>query len=150
MRRVDLLTGFVLVAFAALYFERTFHITIGLASDRLGPTFFPRLLAALLALCGLGLLFRAAAGRSDSPRPAPMRLGLFVAIITLALGYLVALPVIGFVVLTPLLLGAVMALLGLRNWWALAGTSIGITLLLLLVFVEMLRVPLPMGLFGER
>jgi hypothetical protein len=49
VRRADLFIGLGLLAFAGAYYWASFDIAMGFASDRLGPTFFPRLLAAALA-----------------------------------------------------------------------------------------------------
>lgn len=143
MRRGDLLIGLGLLVFAAIYFQQSFAITRGFASDRLGPAFFPRMLALALALMAVVLLVRAISGRSDPAPPPPMRIGVFIAVLALTAAYAFLLPHVGFLYATPVLLGAVIWVFGMRKWPGLIGTSLGITLVLYAVFGRMLRVLLP-------
>ena len=149
MRRADLLGGMGLLLFAAFYFERSFAISTGLASDRLGPTLFPRVLAVVLALLAAVLIGRSLAGRSDpTPLPKIRATRLFV-ILALTVVWALLLPPVGFLFVTPLLLGTVMWTMGLRHWRGLIGLSLGMTLVLYLVFVRALNVLLPMGPLGS-
>lgn len=148
MRRADLVGGTGLLLFAVLYFERSFAVHTGLASDRLGPTFFPRVLATILALLAAVLIVRALSGRSDPTPLPPVRAARLFAVVALTLVWALLLPRAGFLIATPPLLGAVMWTLGLRHWRGLIGVSLGMTLVLYLMFVRALRVLLPMGPFG--
>ena len=150
MRRADGVIGLGLLAFAALYFQQSFSINTGFASDLLGPTFFPRLLAAALALLALMLVARAAWNRSDRAPPPAARVGVFIGVVGLTAAYALFLPVVGFLLATPVLVGAVIALMGLREWRPLLGTAIAVTVVLYLVFVRFLHVLLPPGLLGGR
>lgn len=143
MRRADLLIGLGLMVVAAVYFQQSFAITRGFASDRLGPAFFPRLLAVVLAILALVLVMRALSGRSDPTPPPAMRLGVFLGTLVLMVVYSLVLPRVGFLLATPLLLGAVIWLLGLRRWSTMAATAIGVTGVLYIVFARMLKVLLP-------
>lgn len=143
MRRADLLIGFGLLVVAAVYFQQSFAITRGFASDRLGPAFFPRLLAGVLAVLAVMLIMRALSGRSDPTPPPAMRLGVFLGTLALMIVYALALPRAGFLVATPVLLAAVIWLLGLRRWSTVAGTAVGVTATLYIVFARMLKVLLP-------
>jgi len=145
MRRADLAIGLGLLVFAAVYFDQSFNIVRGFASDRLGPAFFPRMLAVALAVLAVALLVRAGSGRSD-PTPLPaMRPMLFFVTLALLVAYGLALPSLGFVITTPLLLAAVIRLLGQREWAGVIGTALGATIALYAVFGRMLHVLLPMG-----
>ncbi len=145
MRRADLVVGVGLLAFAGFYFQQSFSILRGFASDRLGPAFFPRLLALVLAAMALALIVRALSGRSDrSPLPA-VRMTLLFWTLGLLAAYALLMPKVGFLVATPLLLGAVIWLLGLRQWATLAASAVGLTLVLYTVFGRALHVLLPMG-----
>lgn len=149
MRRADFWTGLALLAFAGFYYQQSLFITVGLAADRLGPTFFPRLLAVTLALAALALLLRAARGRSD-PEPLPAaRLGLFLWAVGLTAGYALLLARAGYLIATPAYLAAVVWLLGFRNPAGVAATALGITAGLYLVFVRALHVLVPMGPLGR-
>ena len=148
MRRADLWGGIGLLLFAAFYFERSFAISTGLASDRLGPTFFPRCLAVGLSLLAVVLLVRALSGRSDSAPLSKIRVARLAAILALTVGWALLLPKMGFLLVTPLLMASVMCTMGIRSWWRLLGVSLTMTFVLYLVFVKALNVLLPMGPLG--
>jgi putative tricarboxylic transport membrane protein len=148
MRRADLLGGIGLLLFAAFYFERSFAISTGLASDRLGPTFFPRILASVLALLAAVLIVRALSDRSDRAPLSAVRAARLFGVLALTAIWALLLPRAGFLLVTPLLLGSVMWTMGLRRWRGLIGVSLGMTLVLYLVFVRALKVLLPMGPLG--
>jgi len=150
MRRADLLIGLGLLVFAALYFRESFHIVRGFASDRLGPAFFPRLLAGALATLAIDLVARAVSGRSDPAPPPPVRAATLAGVIGVTALYVLVLPRVGFLLGTPPLLGAVIWLMGLRDWRGLLGTAVGATLVLYFVFGRFLHVLLPPGLLGGR
>jgi len=150
MRRADAVIGLGLLVFAALYFQQSFAINRGFASDLLGPTFFPRLLAAVLALLALALVARAAGNRSERAPLPPARVGVFLGVVILTAAYALLLPWAGFLLATPVLVGVVIALMGLREWRPLLGTAIGVTVVLYLVFARFLHVLLPPGLLGCR
>jgi len=145
MRRADFYIGLGLLAFALVYYQQSFSIVRGFASDRLGPAFFPRMLALALAALSLALIGRALAGRSDPSRPPEMRLGVFAAVMGLLVVYAAVMPVVGFLIATPVLLAAVIRLLGLRQWAAVLGTAVGVTAVLYVVFGRALHVLLPLG-----
>jgi len=145
MRRADFYIGLGLLAVALVYFQQSFTILRGFASDRLGPAFFPRTLALTLAALAVTLIVRAAAGRSDPSRPPEIRVGVFAAVVGLLVVYAFVLPAAGFLLATPVLLGAVIWLLGLRRWGTLLGTAVGATAVLYFAFGRALHVLLPMG-----
>ncbi|MDR7529043.1 MAG: tripartite tricarboxylate transporter TctB family protein [Armatimonadota bacterium] len=152
MRRADLLTGLGLFIVAIIYFHQSLGIVRGFASDRLGPAFFPRLLAGSLAALAVVLMVRAGRGRSDpSPLP-PTRGRLLGAVLGLLVAYALVLPRVGFLLATPVLLAALLGLLGRasspgqRLGWAGAGVAaVAMTLALYVVFGRALHVLLPQG-----
>jgi putative tricarboxylic transport membrane protein len=150
VRRADLFIGLGLLAFAGAYYRASFDIAMGFASDRLGPTFFPRLLAAALAACALGLVARAARDRSDPGPLPPVRTGTLVLVVGLTVGYGLALRPLGYPVATALFLAAVIRALGHRDLRTLAGVAVGVTAVLYLVFARALHVLVPMGPLGGR
>ncbi len=149
MRRADLLIGIALLVFAVLYYRESFEITVGFAADRLGPRFFPRLLAVALGLCGLGLIRRSLTGRSDAEPLPPVRVGQFVLTLGITLAYAILLPSLGYPIATVLYVGALIWLLGYRNLVGLAATSAGVTAVLYIVFARALHVLVPMGPLGR-
>jgi putative tricarboxylic transport membrane protein len=147
LRRADFFIGLGLLGFALVYYQQSFSIIRGFASDRLGPAFFPRMLAFALAALSLVLIARALAGRSDPSRPPEMRVGVFAAVIALLLVYAAVMPFVGFLLATPVLLATVIWLLGLRHWATTLGTALGVTAVLYVVFGRTLHVLLPLGPF---
>lgn len=145
MRRADFFIGVGLLGLALVYYQQSFGIVRGFASDRLGPAFFPRMLALVLAALALMLIVRAAAGRSDPSRPPAIRSGIFAAVVALLVLYAILMPVAGFLLATPILLAAVIRLLGLRAWTTAVGTALGVTAVLYVVFGRALHVLLPHG-----
>lgn len=145
MKRADLAIGLGLLVLSAVYFQQSFGIIRGFASDRLGPAFFPRMLALTLAALALTLIVRAVSGRSDPSRPPAVRLGVFAGLVAVLVIYAFLLPRIGFVLATPVLVAGAIWLLGLRQWGYLVGTAVGVTAVLYLVFARTLHVLLPMG-----
>jgi len=74
-----------------------------------------------------------------------VRLRVFAGLLVLLVAYTLLLPRAGFLLTTPVLLGAVIWLLGLRSWASLVGTALGVTAVLYVFFGRFLHVLLPMG-----
>jgi putative tricarboxylic transport membrane protein len=156
--RADRVIGLLLLALAAGYYWLSGDIETGLASDRLGPRFVPRALAVLLAATSALLVLRtlvgrragrAAAGAPAAGAPEDEKLGRLWATLALTAAYLVAMPRVGFLLLTPAYLAAFTLLFGYRRVVPLLGTAVGTTVVLHLVFARALGVRLPTGLLGE-
>jgi putative tricarboxylic transport membrane protein len=149
MALVDRLTGLLLVVLAAAYYRLAGEIEVGLASDLLGPQYFPRLLAVALAIAGAWLFVRSflpGAGLSQPARAESERLANLWITLGLTVVYLLLLQRVGFLVLTPLLLGAFTWVLGYRRWLPLAATAVAVSVMLWVVFARLLGVRLPPGL----
>jgi len=149
VRRADVVAATVLLAVAALYYQQSFFVVRGFATDRLGPTFVPRLLAGALAVLALTLLARALGGRSDPTPPPAARIEVLLTILALLVGYAVVMPKLGFLLATPGFLAAVLAALGIREPLAVVGAAVGMTAILYLAFGRLLGVLLPTSPFGR-
>jgi putative tricarboxylic transport membrane protein len=149
VRRADLVAALLLLAVAAVYYQQSFLIVRGLAGDRLGPAFFPRLLAGGLALLSLALLARALGGRSDPAPPPAARTGLLAATLVLLVVYALVVPRVGFLVATPVFLAMVLVALGVREALSVAAVAAGLTAALYVVFGRLLGVLLPAGFLGR-
>jgi hypothetical protein len=116
-----------------------------LETSTLGPDFFPKLVGGCLAAFSIGILVLAVKGGGDeSPPTAPSRN--FLIMIVLLGGYLVFLPLIGFLFATPAYLAATGLLLAedVTRWWKkVCFSSIVTTGALYYLFGTMLNVPLP-------
>jgi hypothetical protein len=125
-----------------------------------GPTTFPWLLGVVFGLAGLWLLLAprrraaepdASGAPQDDPEPFWKSLAErweFFAIWAVILGYLFAMPQLGFPATTALLLGAFFWLLGERRWWVVVVLALLATGLIYACFGLGLHVRLPLGILG--
>jgi putative tricarboxylic transport membrane protein len=151
MRLNDAVIGALLLAFAIATFAyaRTLPAIPG---QDYGAAVFPMLVAVGLGGCGVLLLgsglrkWHGAVAWSDWARShhAWMKL---VTVFALVLAYILAAQSIGFVPMSILLLLILFMLMGVR-WWVAVPTAVTATLLIQQTFANLLRVPLPLGLFG--
>lgn len=115
--------------------------------QQFGSAFFPRIIGVVAMLAGLVQIFTANGGPAVTI-PAELRgRGVFVAaavLIGIVLWILLA-PLLGFLLITPLLIFTLAMIMGGRALPALA-VSIGVTVLFYLIFSSLLRVPLPRGM----
>lgn len=153
--RHDLVAGLLAAALgtAVVLYVRTFPELPGGAP---GPALFPGIVGALLVLFGLVLAVRAmlVRGRDAGPpdQPATMRStgrGRVQALAVLGFvgAYLLLAEVLGFVLTMGVLLILLTWLLGARLWVA-AAAAVVTTGVILVLFREVLLVPLPSGLLG--
>jgi hypothetical protein len=154
--------GLIWILIACVAFALTYQFNEPLPQYRYGASGWPRTLIIAMAVFavinllwgfflsgGKGVVGTGEAELSDAPPTRSTtrasvnikRLGAFV----IPLLYLFLIPRAGFFVVTPLFLAGYMALLGERRWVHLLGTTLLIYILSLIVFTELLYVPLPVG-----
>ncbi|WP_368346307.1 tripartite tricarboxylate transporter TctB family protein [Pelagovum sp. HNIBRBA483] len=113
---------------------------------------YPRLLAGLLLfLVFLQVIsdFRLSGpvpGAEEPAEPGQDRLTVFAALTLVA--YIILLPIMGFLLTTPVFVLAFLLLLGDRNWRTLSFVPMATTAGCFVVFQMMFNVNLPRGLFG--
>jgi len=66
-------------------------------------------------------------------------------IIILSFVYTALLPIIGYSLLSPIFLGVLILVLGVRRWWLIIAVAITMPLLMQLFFFQMFQVILPEG-----
>ncbi|MEY3612987.1 MAG: hypothetical protein RJB14_2709 [Pseudomonadota bacterium] len=123
-----------------------------------GPQAFPIVLGCALLLLGLSITVSdfarkgdAAPGQNkasadDKAAPAGHELRIVLGTFGLLMLYAFLMEKLGFLVSTPLVLAlTLVGLLRIRRWAFVAKMSVGTTLVCWLVFVVLLRVPLPRG-----
>jgi hypothetical protein len=155
----DTLAGLGLLAIAIAYWLAAGAIPHSVLSGQVAASALPKLLAGILA--GLGLLLtaqgllrtRRVSGRGAGALAAPSRdwwphlraLGMLM----IAAGYILFVPYLGYI-LSIALLGAAVALYNgaERSWRVLAISAIG-ALLFYVLFVHLLKVPLPPGVWPD-
>jgi len=142
VRRTRVWGGGLLLALAGAIALESTTFVVGFPTDPLGPSAFPLLAAALIALGGLALLAGGDAFVQHVPRDGLVR----VALATLSfVAYALLLDPLGFVPATALEFVALATLFGGRP---LPGLAAGLvfTFLLFALFVYGLGLPLPLGL----
>ena len=140
----------LLVIFAFFVFE-SYQLSL---RDALGPGpgFFPFSLGILAAVLAVVLLTQLHLGRVDLGTDALVfdRAGLRNAVLVLA-GLIVAtalLDVVGFRLSMLLLIPYLLVVLGVRNWVAVGICAAAGSFGVYYVFFDLLKVPLPAGIFG--
>ncbi|MEY8880255.1 tripartite tricarboxylate transporter TctB family protein [Donghicola sp. XS_ASV15] len=114
--------------------------------QQFGSAFFPRLLGIALIFCGVA--FVATAANGPMVRVGEVlkgRSGLKIATVLAAvIGWVFITPILGFILNTALLIAALAFLAGGKPFPSVA-TGLAMAVLLFLIFGQLLRVPLPMG-----
>ncbi|GAA1290446.1 hypothetical protein GCM10009609_67980 [Pseudonocardia aurantiaca] len=148
--RTDLVGGLLSAALGAavLLHVRTFP---ELPDGQPGPALFPGLVGALLVVFGLVLAVRAlrARGRAVAPaaQVAPQGVVRALAVLGFVAAYLLLAEAVGFILTMAVLLFLLTWLLGVRPLVA-AASAVVTTGAIVLLFRELLLVPLPIGLLG--
>jgi putative tricarboxylic transport membrane protein len=151
MKIHDSLSGALLLAFAAAVYWHTLGFP-EIPGDPVGPALFPRVIAIGMGLCGAVLIVRGLLSqglRSWGELPEWIRMpGLVAAFLLVVLGLLISyffLDRLGFLVVAPVLLAALMIALHVRVALAIP-VAVGASLLIHAIFYKGLGVPLPWGL----
>jgi putative tricarboxylic transport membrane protein len=119
---------------------------------KIGPSFFPNILAGFLALCSLALIVTALRGRSKGS-VAPLRIsdpGVQRGLVALAatLAYCILLKPLGFIPTSLAFMVFMMVTLGRRKPMALVAAPWVVTLSIWLVFEKFLHLDLPPGVLA--
>lgn len=120
---------------------------------KIGPSYFPNVLAMVLIIFSLILIVYALLGRSKG-HADPIRLGdkgIQRALISLLaiVAYAVFLDLLGYPVVTVLLVSGIMMLLGKRNPLQIACVSVATTFVVWLLFAKLLMLSMPMGILED-
>jgi putative tricarboxylic transport membrane protein len=143
MRKLNIATAILLLLLAAyVYLEAG---TFPAATDTLGPEFFPKLVAGLLAAFSVGILLFAVLGKREEIVPDLPSKPLVVIMAAMVI-YVALLPHAGFLTTTPVFLtiaGIVIAD-SVSYWWKkVVISSVVTTGALYYLFAVLLNVPLP-------
>ncbi len=147
MRYADALLGAGVIILGVAAFLETLRFP-EMPGGMPGPALFPRILSVLLAGFGLPLLLRARRPAEDAAlafsRVAVLKgAGILLGIVA----YIVLVERLGFILTAGVILTGMMLMLGVRARTALP-VSAGLVLFIVLLFQQLLRVPLPQGIFG--
>ncbi|MBC8441063.1 MAG: tripartite tricarboxylate transporter TctB family protein [Deltaproteobacteria bacterium] len=141
-------------AAAALYlfFETQTFANIDVYGGKLGSDFWPRLILVSMMALSAGLAYNTIKDVLKGKIPEANNIKFssanirFIAAVALIATYLGLLPVIGFLVLTPVMMIAFMYLLGERSKAWIFSIPFVLTLGIVLVFTKLMYVPLPRGM----
>ena len=151
MKMANIVCGLVGMAFSAYAFIQT----LGFRKFPLvpiGPEFFPRYMAAGLFICSFILIIQALVKKPKKAEKAPtispfdkgmQRLFVGIAIIII---YAMLWEPLGFLIITPLAMAAIMLLLGYRKYLKMVIFSLGTTLVIFSAFSFFLNVNMPLGI----
>jgi putative tricarboxylic transport membrane protein len=141
----DRIFGILMLLLAVSYTWTARGFDPGFMSDPLGPSTFPYLLGAVLAITGLYLLIR-----PDAPAvwPDPRHLLQMGLIVVVLVAYAGLLEWLGFLIATTLTVFVLSWRLGARPLIAVL-TGIGVSLAVYGLFDMLLELPLPAGLLGR-
>lgn len=155
-KRFDLALAIGATALGVALYALTFSISTGSVHDPVGTRGALQFVAILIAVAGVALIARRLRGWRDQPRlvppdgssddPAHAASGLRpLGIVALGLAFALALDPLGFLIATPPVLAAGLALMEVRSAKVLVGYSVGLTAIVFCVFVGLFDVLLPLG-----
>lgn len=139
----ELITAAVLLVLAVGVVAETAGYPGSLVPGAPGPAFFPRFLAAGLALLALLLGGGALRGADRGEVPATEGPGRTVLALLLVIGFLLGVEALGVFLLLPPLLGGVMAIMGERRPGMLVTVPLLFDLFVYVVFYRLFSVDLP-------
>ena len=150
MKKNDTVFGCIFIALGIFIFTQTFFYP-SLEKGHPGPGLFPNLLAILFIIFGGVLILKAkkpsAAEGEETAPPTHKKVANALFVLGIIIVYVAVVDKVGFLATSAVLLFALMKKLGaplLRS----AIASLCITLFINIMFLKILRVPLPPGILG--
>lgn len=120
---------------------------------KIGPSFFPNALAVGLIIFSAILIVYALLGRAkgESEKLSFKDQGVQRALVSLLaiVAYTALLTTVGYPIMTILLVGGLMVLLGKRNALEIAGVAVATTFVVWLIFAKLLMLSMPMGVLED-
>lgn len=138
------------IAMGAVYFlVESFRFKVPGIGGKLGPGFWPQMiLISLIVLCGYligGYLLQKRGAANEKARGFDLKEYRYLLVLALMIAYFLAMPQIGFILATPLFMAAFMLLLGEKSKGWIIGVSLGLTVVVVILFTKAMYVPLPRG-----
>jgi putative tricarboxylic transport membrane protein len=148
----DAISGAGLIVLAGLVYWLTADFP-GMHGQPYGPALFPRLIAMLMALAGLGLIVQGVRTRSQAPlvvlpewMGSPRHTASLAAVILAVVFYIMVSRTLGFVLTGFAILAVLFVLLrGRAHIWSSLGIAAVAVIAIQQFFGDFLRVPLPWG-----
>jgi hypothetical protein len=143
MRKLNMFTAILLLVMAGYVYLQASSFPA--TTNTLGPGFFPKLVAGLLAAFAAGILLFAVFSKKEESKPDMPSKPLLLVMVAMIV-YIILLPYVGFLTTTPVFLtvaGFVVAD-SVQLWWKkIAISSVATTGVLYYLFATLLNVPLP-------
>jgi len=149
-----LVVAALLVVLAVAYYLQADALPKSRLAGHVGADGFPKMLAIALALLALGLAVQSildirkqkAGGTTPAAKPVEWRRH-FRALGLVGIGavYILVLPYLGYAVSVAIILAGVATYTGLKPSWQSALFAVGGALFFYVIFVKLLRIPLPSG-----
>jgi hypothetical protein len=145
MRLADLVTASLLMLLGGVVLADALRLGIGWGTDGPKSGFFPFWLAVLLmALCA-AILVQAARRGAGGPFLRPGQAGPVLTVLGPAAGLVVLTAFVGLYVASACYLAASMRFIGRYSWPAVLALSVGVPVVVFLVFEQWFLVPMPKG-----
>ncbi|MYZ48632.1 tripartite tricarboxylate transporter TctB family protein [Propylenella binzhouense] len=154
----DFYVGLVILAGAALYWTAAGRIPISFLDGVVTASTMPRTLALVLGMLALALMGQSVAARlrnspaapaEDGERPTWRQHGRALGMLAIGIGFLAALPVLGYALSVGLLLAVAAFFNGRQRPLPLLAFGLLGAILFYALFVLVLRVPMPGGVWPE-
>lgn len=143
--------GCIVVSIAAFLSASKWKVMF--ATDPAGPGAIPMILCVGILIVGViliaGSLLMKQKETAHTPFCTAKELRLILALTASCLFYILLLPHIGYLLATPLLVAAVLLIVGLRTPKVILMVSVLGTIVLFLIFYSLLKVNLPLGFMRE-
>jgi putative tricarboxylic transport membrane protein len=149
-KREDWIFGLISLALGAAVFLYSGSFNAVTSMDPSGPAAMPRIIAVMMILIGAIHVAASILIIKKNPAKAPQEkkgsASKVVAVCAACAIYYFLLERVGYLVMTPALIVAIMAVVGVRDVKKLLGMSIGTTAVLFCIFYFALKVNLPLGI----
>jgi len=152
MKKANIIAGGIGMLISALAFVKTLSFK-QFKNVPVGPEFFPRWLAIGLFICCLALVIQNILSKNNGEEAPTLSLknkdmqrllvGLAIILVTAFLW-----SILGFLIVTPFTIFALMFILGKREWIKMAIISVAVTAVVFLAFRFLLGIEMPMGFLG--
>ena len=145
MRAADLTTALVLFGLAGIVVFDALRLGIGWSTDGPQSGFFPFWLAVIAMVACMAIVAQAARRRDGAAFVTRAQAAPVLKVLTPAVGLVVAMQFIGLYVASALYIGLYMRWIGRHAWWLVIVLSVGIPLVVFLIFERWFLVPMPKG-----
>jgi len=157
-KRKDISVGVASILAAAFIILQSRNLVVRTSLDPAGPTFVPEIIAWAMILIGVALIAGGLAARkAGAAKPTAPGQGLIeklmvyrqvLLIVALSLAYALLVDAVGYLLMTPILIGGIMWILNVHDIKKVLRVCIPISVVLYLVFRFGLQVKLPLGVLG--